>query len=140
MTLFKTLTIASACALTIGTIGCASNNKRTAAAPAPTPAQQAVSQLETDRSTYVSQTQSRIDTIESFANDLEARAESTDKVKAKKMQNASEDMNSLLEEVRKELADVTSAAPQNWIDEKRDVERTLERAESNYSNSVRLLQ
>lgn len=122
-------------------IGCASKNKQ-AEAPPPTPAEQAVSQLDSDRSAYVSQTQSRIDQMNKFSTELRTQAaqiEASDKVKAKKMQNASDDLNSLLDDVRSELADVTSSLPENWLDEKRDVDKSMARAESQYSNSVTLM-
>lgn len=121
------------------TVGCAGKPKQEAKRE-PTAAEQATAQLDADRNNYVNQAQARIDSIEKFASDLDSNAANADKVKAKKMQNASDDIISLTEEARKELLDVKTAAPQNWLDERRDVERTLERAEATYSNSMRLIQ
>lgn len=99
----------------------------------------AMNQQDADRDAYVKATQARIDKIAKLGSDLKSGSAKTDKVRAKKMQNASEDLNSLLDDVRQELADVKSALPQNWVDEKRDVEQSLNRAETQYSNSVQLL-
>ena len=130
-----TLSIVLAAALVVG---CSSGSKKQAAAP-PTPAERAMNQLAADRDAYVRSTQAKIDNMDAYANTLRAQSASTDRVRAKKMQNASEDLRSLLNDVRAELADVRASAPQNWVDEKRDVEKTLSRAETQYSSSTQLL-
>ncbi len=107
--------------------------------PPPTPAQQAEANLAGERDAYVGQTQTRIDEMKKFAADLRARAETTPKPQKKKMQNAADDMDSALRDVEKELADVKDAAPANWLDEKRDVTKTMQRAETQYSSSITLL-
>ena len=119
--------------------GCAHHTKN-ADNPPPTPAQQAQSQLNVERDQYVATTQNRIDEMTKFASDLRAKAETAQKPTKKKLQNAADDMDASLKEVSKELADVKSAAPENWLDEKRDVTKTMQQAETQYSNSIRLLQ
>ena len=49
-------------------------------------------------------------------------------------------METALKDAQKELADVKTAATENWIDEKRDVTKTMQQAEQQYSNSVHLIQ
>jgi uncharacterized protein YukE len=118
--------------------GCSSSPKKETHVP--TAKEQTVYQQDSDRNAYVAATQSRIDEIARLSNNLIGQSAQSNKVTAKKMQNASEDLNSLLNDVRRELNDVRTALPQNWVDEKRDVEKTLSRAETQYSNSVQLLQ
>lgn len=120
--------------------GCTHANKRAENPPPPTPQQQAVIQLNTDRDAYIAQTQTRIDEMHKFSENLRAQADAAQKPRQKKLQNAADDMESALKDVDKELADVKTSAPENWIDEKRDVEKTMMRAETQYSNSVRLIQ
>jgi hypothetical protein len=122
----------------VGFVGCSHSQKR-AEQPAPTPAQQAVTQLSTDRDAYVNATQARLQTMQQLAGDLRNRASQTQKPQSKKLENAADDMESYTKDVERQLADVKSAAPENWVDEKRDVEKVLSRAESHYSNSVSLL-
>ena len=129
-------TIFTLSAALVLTIGCGSSDKKTAA---PTEQQKAISQLDASRSEYVNVTQTRIDKMATFGTDLKTKATAADKVRAKKMQNASEDLSSLLDDARSELAEVRSAAPENWMDEKRDVESAMSRAETQYSNSVQFL-
>lgn len=109
-------------------------------APPPTPAQQATAALENDRNDFVNRTQARIDEMSKFAADLRAKADTAQKPQKKKLENAADDIDSSLKDVEKELTDVRQAAPENWIDEKRDVTKTMQQAETQYSNSVRLLQ
>jgi hypothetical protein len=116
------------------------HKRQQAEAPPPTPAQQAQAALANERDSYVNQTQSRIDEMTKFASDLRAKAETAQKPQKKKLQNAADDMDSSLKDVEKELTDVREAAPENWIDEKRDVTKTMQRAETQFSNSIRLLQ
>jgi hypothetical protein len=118
--------------------GCAHSQKQ--AENPPTPAQQAVSNLEHDRTDYVNRTQSRIDEMTKFAGDLRAKASTARKPTKKKLENAADDMDTALKDVEKELTDVRQAAPENWLDEKRDVTKTMQRAETQYENSIRLLQ
>jgi hypothetical protein len=129
------LILSSACILTVG---CASKQKHEANREQ-TAAEKTVTKLDNERDAYVKQAQSRIDSIEKSANDLESNSAKANKVQSKKMQNASDDIKALTDDARKELADVKSAAPQNWLDEKRDVERAIERAESTYSNAASLV-
>lgn len=133
--LLKTIFALSAALLV--TVGCGSSDKNMAAAP--TEQQKAISQLDVSRNEYVNTTQSRIDKMAAFGTDLKTKANAAGKVRAKKMQNASEDLSSLLEDARMQLTEVRTAAPENWMDEKRDVESAMSRAETQYSNSVQLL-
>ena len=131
------LMVAAASMVTLS--ACAHRSKH-AENPPPTPAQQAQANLAIERDSYVSQTQNRVNEMSKFAADLRAKAETAQKPQSKKLQNAADDMDSALKEVEKELADVKASAPENWIDEKRDVTRTMQQAETQYSNSVRLIQ
>ncbi len=134
------LVIASA--LLMFAAGCSHAGKRAdhAAAAAPTPQQQAVMNLNTDRDAYIGQTQTRIDEMQKFSDNLRAQAATAQKPRAKKLENAADDMESTLKDVNKELADVKTAAPENWLDEKRDVTKAMMRAETQYNDSVRLIQ
>ena len=126
----------------VGLSGCSSKSKQAEKAP-PTPAQAAASQLETDRVAYVNRTQTRVDQMTEFSRQLRTTSQgiaAADAAKAKKQQNAADDLDSLLTDVRKELGDVKSAQTANWVDEKRDVEKVMSRAETQYSNSVTLMQ
>jgi carboxypeptidase C (cathepsin A) len=126
----------------LGLTACGHSQKHAEQAP-PSPAQQASSQLETDRTNYVTQTQARIDQMTQFSQQLRTNAAQTaarDAAKAKKETNAADDLDSMLNDVRKELTDVRTAAPSNWVDERRDVEKELSRMETQYSNAVTLMQ
>jgi glutamine amidotransferase PdxT len=120
--------------------GCAHSHKRAENNPPPTPKQIAVMQLDTDRNAYVTQTQSRVDEMTKFSEQLRAKAAAAQKPQAKKLENAADDMDASLKDVEKELTDVRQAAPENWLDEKRDVTKTMQRAETQYNDSVRLIQ
>ena len=122
--------------------GCSHAGKRAdhAAVVAPTPQQQAVTNLNTDRDAYVAQTQARINEMQKFSESLRAQAATAQKPRAKKLENSADDMESALKDVNKELADVKTAAPENWLDEKRDVTKAMMRAETQYNDSVRLIQ
>lgn len=119
--------------------GCSHKQTRQEAKAAPSAQEVAVSGLETERNDYVSRTQTRVDEMTKFATDLRTQAAAAQKPRSKKLENAADDMDSTLKDVTKELTDVKSAAPENWLDEKRDVEKSLMRAETQYSNSIRLL-
>ncbi len=124
----------------IFTAGCSHSSKR-AEQPVPQTAhQQAVTQIGADRDAYVAQTQARIDEMQKFAENLRAQAVTAQKPRQKKLENAAEDMDSSLKDVSKELANVKQAAPEDWLDEKRDVTKAMMRAETQYSDSVRLIQ
>ncbi len=122
-------------------MACSSKDKKAdaAAQAQPTAEEQAVTQMSSDRDSYVTATQARIDALTNFGRELSQKSQSSDSVQRKKLSNASEDVNALLNTARRELADVKNSAPENWVDEKRDVERAMNLAESQYSNSVRLL-
>ena len=121
--------------------GCASEQKKQASAPPPpTAAQLAVTQAASDRTAYVQQTQTRIDQLTKFSGDLRTKAATAQKPQNKKLENTADDMDSLLGDAKKSLNEVTTSAPENWIDYKRDVEKSMDRAENEYSNSIRLLQ
>jgi hypothetical protein len=130
------LCLVPAAALVISS--CAENSKKQEAAP-PSAYDKTVSKMDANQEAYVVKTQSRIAELKSFGEQLRTKAAVATKPQGKKMSNAAEDLDSLIKDVTKQLADVSSASPTNWIDEKRDVDRALERAESKYSNSVPLL-
>lgn len=134
----KALVPALACA---ALASACSHGEKAQPAP-PSPAAQAQAQLGAEQTNYVSQTQTRLDQLTKFSQDLRIQAATagSDPAKAKKMSNAADDLEALLIDVRKELADVQTAAPTNWVDEKRDVQKTMSRAETQYSNSVSLMQ
>jgi hypothetical protein len=121
----------------VSLIAACSSSQKHQAGPAPTPQQQAASQMSNERTTYVNQTQSRIDQLSKFSSDLHTRAASAQKPNDKKMMNAAEDLDSLITDAS--LTEVKTAAPENWIDYKRDVEKSMDRAESQYSNSLSLV-
>jgi hypothetical protein len=120
--------------------GCAHRTRQVDHVVQPTPAQVAQANLTNDRETYVAQTQTRVNEMTKFANDLRARAETAQKPQSKKLQNAADDLDTALKDVEKNLTEVKSAAPENWMDYKRDVTKTMQQAETQYSNSVRLMQ
>jgi hypothetical protein len=120
--------------------GCAHHRHQAENPPPPTPAQQAAANLNNERNDFVNRTQARINEMSKFASDLRARAATAQKPQKKKLENAADDMDSSLKDVEKELTDVRQAAPENWLDEKRDVTKTMQQAETQYSYSVRLLQ
>ena len=121
------------------TAGCSHASKH-ADQPAPTPQQQAVAQIGADREAYVAQTQTRINEMQKFGDTLRAQATTAQKPRQKKLENAADDMDSSLKDVSKALTNVKQAAPENWLDEKRDVTKAMMRAETQYSDSVHLIQ
>ena len=120
------------------TAGCSTDSKKDN--PPPTPQQQVNNKLTTERTSYVDQTQTRIDQLTKYSTDLRTHADQAQKPQNKKLENAADDMDSLLSDARKSLSDVKTSAPENWIDYKRDVEKSMDRAESEYSNTVHLLE
>ncbi len=119
--------------------GCSHKETRAQAAPAPTAQEKAVTQLDAERTSYVQRIQARIDEMTKFANDLRTQSAAAQKPRSKKLENAADDIDSTLKDANKELADVKTAAPENWLDEKRDVEKSMMRAETQYTESVRLI-
>ena len=120
------------------TIAACSHSKKHEDAP-PTPAQQAQSQLINDRTAYVNQTQARIDQLTKYSADLHTRSATAPKPNDKKLANAAEDLDSLISDAKKSLTEVQTAAPENWIDYKRDVDKSMTRVEAQYSNTMSLL-
>jgi hypothetical protein len=119
--------------------GCAHTHKQ-AENPPPTPKQVAVTQLEGDRSEFISRTQARIDEMSKYATQLRERSVTAQKPEKKKLENAADDLDSSLRDAKKDLTEVRDAAPENWLDYKRDVTKTMQSAETQYSNSVHLIQ
>lgn len=120
-------------------VGCSSNSKKqetAAAAPAPTAQEVAVNQMQAERDAYVRQVESKIQRYDQFASQLKSQSATTAKPLSKKMENASEDLKTATEEVREDLAEVKSAAPINWLDERRDVEESMTMADSIYASAV----
>lgn len=122
----------------VGTAACSSNEKKQQPAP-PSPADQAMNRLATEKKSYVDHAQQRVNDLTEFASQLHEQSTKASIPKAKKMQSAAADLNISLLDVREELVDVKQAKPEDWIDQKRDVDRALNRAESQYTNSVSLL-
>ena len=123
----------------IALAGCAHSHKRSDAPP-PTPQQAAVSQLDGDRTDFIARTQTRIDEMSKYAAQLRSRAETAQKPQKKKLENAADDLDSTLKDVQKNLVEVREASAENWLDYKRDVTKTMQTAETQYSNSVHLIQ
>jgi hypothetical protein len=121
------------------TTACSSTSKKQQAQQL-TPEQQVQQQQTRDRDAFIAQTQARIDQLNKYAQDLLNRAASSPKPQSTKMENAAEDLDFQLKDARKQLTDVRTAAPQNWVDEKRGVERSMDRAESQYSNTSHMFQ
>lgn len=118
--------------------GCSTSSKN--ASNPPSDKQQAMNQLNSSRDEYVSSTQARIDKMASLSKSLKDKASSAkDSTRAKKMENASNDLNSLLDDARKQLGEVKDAKTENWLLEKSDVENAMSRAETQYTNSIQLL-
>jgi hypothetical protein len=138
----KAFTVLALTAATGLLANCASSEKRADHRAAPSAADQATSNLDADRTQFVTTTQARIDEMTKFSQQLRSKADAaqTPRPQGKKLANAAEDLDSLLNDARKSLTDVRSAAPANWVDYKRDVTKTLDRAETAYANDVRLLQ
>ena len=133
---FQLLAMVATVALLANCSSPSKQNDRKAA----TPAQAAVGNLNNDRNVFVNQTQARIDEMTKFAQELRVKAGTAPRPQAKKMTNSADDLDSLVNDVRTSLTDVRTAAPENWVDNKRDVEKYLNRAESAYSNDVKMLQ
>lgn len=129
-------------ALVFALSGCSSSEKKQANAQpaAPTAHEQAVTQLQSDRDAYVNRTDAKITQYRQHAENLRARAATQQKPMDKKLSNAAEDMESTLKDVQTALTEVKTAAPQNWLDYKRDVEKAINRADAQYANSTTLLQ
>ncbi len=126
---------------TFALVGCSSKDKKQETPQPPTAAEQAKSQLDAGQATYVSQTEKRIGEMTKFSGDLRsASAKTTDKVRAKKMQNAADDLDSLLKDAGTSLNEVKTSTPENWVVFKRDVDKVMTRAETQFSNSVTLMQ
>ncbi len=131
----------------VGLTACSHNGtKQTAHAAPPAPptaAQQAATQLESERSAYINSSQGRIDRMTQFSQNLRVNASklaATDPNRAKKQENAAEDLDSLLNDARTNLAQVKNAAAPNWVDWRRDEDKALSRAESQYTGDISLLQ
>lgn len=122
--------------------GCSSAQKKNAQnnPPPPTPEQKAVTDLGNDRQDFVNRTQARIDEMSRFSAQLRTKADTTANPQKKKLSNAADDMDSDLKDVANSLNEVKQAAPQDWLDYKRDVTKSMQQAETQYSNSIRLLQ
>ena len=135
-TILGALTLLTALSLTTA---CSSSSKKNQAQQ-PTPEQQMQQQQSRDRDAFVNQTQARIDQMNKFTQDLRNRAATSPKPQSTKMENAAEDLDAQLKDAAKQLTDVRTAAPQNWVDEKRGVERSMDRAESQYSNTSHMFQ
>ena len=110
------------------------------APPALTPQQQAATRLQAEKDHFISDTQRRIGEMRDYENNLRTRAASETTEQSKKMQNAADDLGTLLKGVDSSLDDVKSASAENWVDYRRDVDRHMERASSMYSNSQSLFQ
>ena len=128
---------------------CASTSKRSddqpraeAASPAPiqTPQQQAAARLQGEKDHFIVDTQKRIDEMFSYENNLRAKAAQDSSPRNKKMQNAADDLATLLKGANSSLDEVKSASAENWVDYRRDVDQHMERASSMYSNSQSLFQ
>lgn len=122
----------------VGFVGCSHSSKKQEKQP-PTAQEQAHQQMTSDRDAYVAATESRLQTLQKLSGDLRAKASQTQKPQSKKLENAADDMEAYTKDIANQLADVKNAAPENWVDERRDVEKVLSRAESFYSNSVSML-
>lgn len=128
-----------ASALLLG--ACSNGDKKADAQPTPPTAhEQAVNQLQTDRDAYVHSTDAKLSQYQQHADALRSRANSVQKPMNKKLQNAAEDLDSSVKDVQAALEEVKSAAPQNWLDYKRDVEKAVNRADAQFANSTTLLQ
>ena len=139
-TLVGSTVLALAVTLTLG--ACSSSEKKQENAPPapPTAHEQAVNQLQSDRDAYISRTDAKITQYQQHAENLRARAATQQKPLDKKLSNAAEDMEANLKDIRSALGEVKAAAPQNWLDYKRDVEKAINRADAQYANSTTLLQ
>lgn len=124
--------------MAFGVAACAGKQKNEAP-PAPTAAEQAATDLQNERTDYVATTEARVAELTKASGDLRAKSQASPKVQAKKLSNAAEDLDSMLVDVRKSLDEVKAAAPENWIDYKRDVEKAMSRAETQYNSSITLL-
>ena len=122
---------------------CAHNDKRQdqqeAQKPAPTAQEQAVSQMQMDRDSYVQRVTNKLNEYQQHSQTLRNQASTAQKPMNKKLENAAEDMDSTLKDVSKALNEVKSSAPQNWLDYKRDVEKAMNRADAQFTNSTSLL-
>jgi PBP1b-binding outer membrane lipoprotein LpoB len=120
---------------------CSHGNKKTEAQAAPPTAHdQAVTQLQVDRDAYVNSTDAKLNQYKQHADALRTRSASVQKPMNKKLQNAAEDLDSSVKDVQAALEEVKQAAPQNWLDYKRDVEKAVNRADAQFANSTSLLQ
>ena len=105
----------------------------------PTAQEQAVSQMQMDRDSYVQRVTNKLNEYQQHTATLRQQAQSAQKPMNKKLENAAEDMDSTLKDVNTALNEVKSSAPQNWLDYKRDVEKAMNRADAQFSNSTSLL-
>lgn len=137
----KKLTLLALSVATAGLIGACSHKEKKSAEPAPQqdPQAQAASQLDAEKMGYVNRVQARIDELSRNAADMRSRAMSVAKPNQKKVQNAADDLDSLLKDARTSLDSVRSADATHWVDYRRDVDAAMGKAESQYSNSLMLL-
>lgn len=134
--------IALATVVSVLITGCATPPKREASQEPQSPetiAQLAENKIKAERSEYINQVQGRLEQLGQHSQDMRATAITSEKDKGKKLENAAEDLDSMLTDVKKNLAEVRTATPANWIDYKRDVDKALLRAETHYSNTQALL-
>jgi hypothetical protein len=132
----KTLVVVGAA---IGFAACSSKPK-TEAPKEQTAAERAAAGLQAEQTSYVQRTEARVAQLGQMVTDLRAKAATAEKPQNKKIENAAEDLSTLLGDVRKSLDEVKGASGDSWIAYKRDVEKAMSRAEIQYSNSISLLQ
>ena len=109
------------------------------AAQPPSAHDQAMTQMQADRDAYVQRTTAKVSEYQKHAQDLRTQASTQPKPQNKKLENAAEDLDSALRDVNTALTEVKTAAPANWLDYKRDVEKALNRADAQFANSTSLL-
>ena len=97
-------------------------------------------QLGQDRDAYVAATQARIVRLTKRSDELHGRAENATGPQKQKLQNISDDYDSALTQVRRDFAQVQKAPPQDYLDQKRSVEKDIGRAEEAFSSSLNVYQ
>lgn len=122
-----------------GLVGACSHKSKHDDKKEPTAQEQANTQLDSQKEAFLVRVQSRIDEMTKNAADMRTRAAAMPKNNQKKVQNAADDLESLLKDARTSMESVRSADATHWVDYKRDVDSAMGKAESQYSNSLLLL-
>jgi cytochrome c5 len=95
-----------------------------------------VAQMAQDREAYVQRTKQRIANLTQRSDELHQRAAQAMGPEKIHLQNSSSDFDDALTDARRNLAQVETVEPRYWLDQKRGLEKAINKAEAAYEGSV----